>query len=298
MSGLTKEWMLRTEENKLQYWIDIADFDKKVKTYKKGRNIYSKIFKIGNSSFQIKIEPNSSQTRNFVAVYLHNKSSWRVKAGATFKVETEEEDYHQSITSCYFMAKDYLENEGDSMSDSWGRSDFIPHNRCKKNNLLDDVGEIRLQINIELFEEEVVYSRSLEKDMEDKIDGLSQKSIENKLEMDEFRRETQTEMKTLKKELKRIQNLLSNNLRSGMLTPSAAAARSSIECPVCYDEVEPPMRLKQCGQGHIICDDCHNKRIAEAAGNPGEQQDGTNCISCREPITGRPSVLEQMLGLI
>ena len=30
-------------------------------------------------------------------------------------------------------------------------------------------------------------------------------------------------------------------------------------CPVCLETVCPPMRLVQCGAGHILCDSCYSQ---------------------------------------
>eukprot|EP00092_Neocalanus_flemingeri_P073578 GFUD01090826.1.p1 GENE.GFUD01090826.1~~GFUD01090826.1.p1 ORF type:complete len:129 (+),score=36.18 GFUD01090826.1:45-389(+) len=80
--------------------------------------------------------------------------------------------------------------------------------------------------------------------------------------------------------------------------------RIELECPVCMEVAKPPMRLKQCGKGHIICDSCHTQAEGEAnaqwqaeeadrVGNPNIDL----CHTCREVITGRPSELERILGL-
>jgi len=69
-------------------------------------------------------------------------------------------------------------------------------------------------------------------------------------------------------------------------------ATVKLECPVCYEELKPPMRLKQCAQGHIICDECHMKTGIEGGANNREL-----CHTCRMMYLGRPSVLESLLGL-
>jgi len=89
-------------------------------------------------------------------------------------------------------------------------------------------------------------------------------------------------------ELKRmIQGLSMSPLFQGMVT-------LEVECPVCMEVARPPMRLKQCGQGHIICDTCQS-RAEDCASDDGRNPN--ICHSCREMITGRPSVLEKVLGL-
>ena len=46
---------------------------------------------------------------------------------------------------------------------------------------------------------------------------------------------------------------------TGGSTPTAAGgqdAKKLLECPMCTEEARPPMRLRQCREGHIICDWC------------------------------------------
>merc|ERR1719397_528138 len=72
----------------------------------------------------------------------------------------------------------------------------------------------------------------------------------------------------------------------GNENPAAKRVKRDLNCPICEETVEPPMRLQQCGKGHIICDDCQTKMTSP------------RCHSCRGPLTGRPSALERMCGLV
>ena len=63
-----------------------------------------------------------------------------------------------------------------------------------------------------------------------------------------------------------------------------------LECPVCLEEVRPPMRLRQCGEGHITCDTCYARQA-------GEEAEKRRCGLCRGMILGRPTVLESLMGL-
>ena len=82
MSDLTDEWQLKTSENSIKYTIDIDKFDKKIKSFRNGREIHSKNFKLGRSTFCIKIYPagQSAENKGFVSVYIYNKNEWRIKA--------------------------------------------------------------------------------------------------------------------------------------------------------------------------------------------------------------------------
>ena len=58
MSSLTTEYMVKQSENSVRYDILVNDFHKKIKTFKNGRHIYSRTFRIGQSKFEIEIYPN------------------------------------------------------------------------------------------------------------------------------------------------------------------------------------------------------------------------------------------------
>ena len=86
-------------------------------------------------------------------------------------------------------------------------------------------------------------------------------------------------------------------LRLSIMQVNAAPAvesRGRFECPMCTEEARPPMRLKQCGEGHIICDTCY-ARDEQARLREGRERN--QCGVCRKPITGRPTALETFLGL-
>ena len=78
------------------------------------------------------------------------------------------------------------------------------------------------------------------------------------------------------------------------IAASGRASRRQFECPMCTEEARPPMRLKQCGEGHIICDTCY-ARDEQAREREGRERN--QCGVCREQITGRPTALETFLGL-
>jgi len=74
-----------------------------------------------------------------------------------------------------------------------------------------------------------------------------------------------------------------SRLRRSVSSPCLSKMR--VECPVCLDRVEPPMRLLQCDQGHVVCTLCFTQMVQK------------NCPTCRGKITGKPTVLENILGL-
>ena len=99
MSGLTIEYMIKKSDNSIRYDILINTFHKKIKTFKIGREIYSRVFRVGESKFQIEIYPsgNTKEHKGNVSVFLQNKSDWRVLLKATFNLAHDEFGDDQTI---------------------------------------------------------------------------------------------------------------------------------------------------------------------------------------------------------
>merc|ERR1712013_243143 len=303
MSGLTDEWQLKTSENSIKYMIDIEKFDKKIKSFRTGRDIHSKNFKLGRSTLCIKIYPagQSAENKGFVSVYIYNKNEWRIKAKATISIED----------NIYFLEKieDFYLQSGSGL----GFPTFIPHDRCTRDDLLSNCGgTLTLQVELELLQEEVLPHRDLTKENTiERVEELEQTVNNLQATIEKMEAKSDNLQATIKKmdakstkqtnELKKmIQDLTLAVSNKSRTEPSQPRPSLEVECPVCMEVAKPPMRLKQCGQGHIICDTCHARAEEEAdahwdggEGNP----DIDLCHTCREVITGRPTELERVLGL-
>merc|ERR1719341_2699266 len=90
-------------------------------------------------------------------------------------------------------------------------------------------------------------------------------------------REALAKIEIEKKEKKRQES-------SPTLFTSSSPAKSlpSIpECPVCLEDLRPPLKIFNCRNGHLICSVCKPKVDI--------------CTNCREEYTGRATAIEQML---
>ena len=67
---------------------------------------------------------------------------------------------------------------------------------------------------------------------------------------------------------------------------------------MCQEIVKQLMRLIQCGMGHILCEDCNKKSREEARGREEGERDMGRRHICMGEYSGRPAVLEEILGLI
>ena len=67
-----------------------------------------------------------------------------------------------------------------------------------------------------------------------------------------------------------------------------AATKSNVipipTCPVCYEALKPPKRIFQCTSGHLVCETCKSQPMLRG------------CPTCRQPIMGRATAMEQLLA--
>jgi len=275
MWSLTNEWQQDAGENFTKYMLYIDNFDKKIKTFSTGTEISSKVFKIGNSSFQVVIFPcgEHSHDSSHVSLSLKKKSSWRVRVRS--KVSVLNKDIVRKLADENMPRLD-TEN-------TWSIPRFIPHNRCTRNDLLSN-GVLAVEVSVEILEEEgpdsaeVASVNTAEKFARLESTMHAQTGLISHLQQCLDNLETRTQAQS-----RDIQFLVRQVNMPGKVT---------VECPVCLEVCVPGMRLRQCGQGHILCDSCHTMAGQVAATGVGL------CPTCREEITGRPTQLERVLGLI
>ena len=82
---------------------------------------------------------------------------------------------------------------------------------------------------------------------------------------------------------------MENNEKKGLESSSTLSMSSSPaisfpsipECPVCLEDLKPPLKIFNCRNGHLICSVCKPKVNI--------------CTNCREEYTGRATAIEQML---
>jgi len=282
MSTLTEERQLKTE-NGIKYMVDIRNFQMKMKTFKPDRPIHSRTFYIEESSFQVCIV----KIGELVFVGLDNKSPWKVKLTCDISAKCSSQTY-SAYPDYTHRLMEYKHNHSIIWYTTFANSKFT------EGDLLKD-GTLSLEFNIKLLEEEVTADRNMTghsvEAVREKVEeqaGVIQE-LKNLIEENNKAAEDQKEeMKNLKKEIKELTSgiqSLSASLHHLCAPGSRKCFPPSTECPVCMETLRPPMRLRQCGQGHIVCEDCYR----QARMDP--------CHSCRGEITGRPTELERILGL-
>jgi len=149
--------------------------------------------------------------------------------------------------------------------------------------------------HIEVVKREV---EEVKKEMEGakkEMEGVKKEMEGAKKEMEGAKKEMGRAMKQVESlktfistEMKEIKTMLSNQAQATLKD------QPKLECPVCFETIKPPMRLKQCEKGHIICDNCVKSRQRHA----GIVNVDIACFVCKFPVRSRPTALEQFLGLL
>ena len=229
MWSLTNEWQQDASQNFTKYLLYIDNFDKKIKTFSTGQEISSKCFNIGRSSFHVVIFPAGeySHDSSHVSLSLKKRSSCRVRVRS--KVSVLNTNIEREIT----------EENIPGTEDVWRIPQFLPHNRCSRNDLLNN-GVLAVEVSVEVLEEEALNTGEVSAmDTAEKLARLetsmhAQTSLITSLQQSLASLDTRTHTQS-----RDLQNLLRQVTMPGKVT---------VECPVCMEVCVPGMRLMQCGQ--------------------------------------------------
>ena len=212
----TEEWMFGEKEVTVNYELSIVKFQEKIRNWKTGKAVHSKVFSVGNSRFQFNIYPSgrSENMRSHVSVYLHNLNAWDVMVTYSFTVGTLTHSREQSI-----IRRNY----------GIGKHDFIGH----KDSYILHNSKFDLHARITLLKEQVVVND------QDRIGNFL--AVKHSMRKELIALEMQ--LKGMKEELE----AKISTLRGQASSPS---------CPLCLAGLKPPAAIIQCKGGHLACEPC------------------------------------------
>ena len=215
----TDEWMFGEKEVTVNYEMKIEKFQEKMRKWKAGRAVRSKIFSIGHSRFQLNVYPSgrSENIRGYVSVYLHNLNAWDLMVTYSITVGTENHTREKSI-----IEKNY----------GIGKHDFLGHS-C---NYLLLNSRVVLRAKITLLREQVVVN--------------DQQRVANMLVIKHCMRKELTSVELQLKKMKQDLETKLSHLSTMSRSPS---------CPVCQTRLSPPAAIMQCKEGHLACLPCTSR---------------------------------------
>jgi len=278
MSSITNDWIQKLSHNKVRIFVFINNFKKKMQECSIGEKFRSKPFQINNSKFAVDIYPNGHENvKGHVSVYLCNLSDWRV--WVTFKISVPETKYA-------FEEGKRLFNSINNSSYSWGWMRFLPHNQRSK-WLSNDDSLLKIVVDLEMMCEEIKILKCDEvlnlkpTDFQIEKPGISNEDLMSFVsEKNQIILKENEDLRSMVSKL----TLSVEQLTEIVLDLKGESLRIEWpECPICKERIKKPMRLKQCGQGHIVCEECLREE--------------THCYTCQDVISGRPTALEYILSL-
>jgi len=312
MSSITNDWIQKISHNKVRVFVFINNFKKKMQEYSMDEEFRSEPFQINGSRFTVDIYPSGvADVKGHVSVYLRNLTDWRV--WVTYKISVPETKYA-------FGDEKWLFDSINNRSSAWGQPKFLPHNQRSK-WISNDDSVLKIVVDLEMLCEEIQIKSDevltlkptdfrIEKPGISNEDLKSFVSEKNQIIMKEIGNLRSMVMKENQDLRSMVAKLTSSVGHVSMVMKENQDLRSMVskltlsveqlteivldqkddalkiewpECPICKERIKKPMRLKQCGQGHIVCEACLRQE--------------THCYTCQDLISGRPTALEHILSL-
>jgi len=295
MPGITKEWKFIENGPEIKYRMKIFGFAKKLRTWAPGREVWSQTFQVGDSRFSLEIFPNGSEKKNKgnISVGLRNRNDWDVSAEMNFRIGGID---GKNVERNGFLIPA-------NCSHLWPK--VCLHRELADNSLTDDgciiltayisvtVEEVTARRNttdlLEESKEEVGDLKSEVADIKADIKTLISKTENGRKDIKKILPETKCEIESLKSEMCDLKNQMKSLVSKLEDMGKHAKGVSKIpcpECPVCFEEMKPPVRIIQCKSGHLICKDCQSKPEVVC------------CPSCKQQFTGRAFGMENYLRTI
>ena len=117
----------------------------------------------------------------------------------------------------------------------------------------------------------------IEQIMKQKIEDLESSSLAKKNSLGESYHKEKERSNLL---ISRLQSTIDNFDMTKLLQQSTSY--SELECPVCLEDMKPPVRIWQCLSGHAVCDLCRKSPLVR------------DCPTCRQKIVGRNILAEKL----
>jgi len=278
MSSITNDWIQKISHNKVRVFVFINNFKKKMQEYSMDEEFRSEPFQINKSRFAIAIYPNAAKNvKGHVSVFLCNLNEWRV--WLSYNVSVPETKY------AFGDEKKLFKSINDDAC-CWGVLKFLPHNQRSK-WISNDDSVLKIAVDLEMLCEEIQIIKCDEvltlkpTDFQIEKPGISNEDLMSFVsEKNQILMKENEDLRSMVSKL----TLSVEQLTEIVLDQKGDSLRIEWpECPICNERIKKPMRLKQCGQGHIVCDACLNTNIY--------------CYTCHDIISGRPTELEHILSL-
>ena len=278
MSYTTNSSINRPDLDKASFSFSISNFPDAKKSKKTGEKIESKIFSIMASRFTIGVYPSGGrdEDRGFVSVFLYNVSDHTVKVDFTLTVGSMVLSVKSSETESKKGEGSYQFIETSEVGQNMEVTAKVT---LLKEDILDEaVGRVSLASWQLGKNSEAENMQMIELKLEQKLEQKLEKYVEKKLKQclkEELKQSLNEELNQLDQKI----NHKFEDLKEDIKAPARAP-----ECPICFEELKPPMHIIQCQKGHKLCEPCSQK--PDIISCPG---------ACKSAFLGRDFGMEAFL---
>ena len=270
MPFTTNSSIIRQDQDKASFSFSINNFPDAKRTKKTGEKIESEIFSIMASRLNVSVYPSGRNDKDsgFVSVYLRNVSNHTVTV-----------DYTLTVGNLVLDVKSRMieSKEGKGLPQFIKTSEVgqdmvvtAEVTRVKEEIIDEAVGNMSLASWQLMKKSEAENLQKLELKMEQKLEQKLENYVEKKLKH------------SLKEELNKLDQKI--NLKFEDLKEDIKAPARAPECPICFEELKPPMKIIQCLKGHKLCEPCSQK--PDIVSCPG---------ACKSAFMGRDFGMEAFL---
>jgi len=328
MEPNTSTWMIRTGFNAAKVNFHIYNFREIRQGMKVGEAVISKPFSLGNSKFMVAIYPRGAKELcgwQMVSVCLRYAGKHKVVVDFSATVGKMKKSYVSEEISSGDGGRGWLEFIKSSevgavfsvvLDVTLNMEELIEEESCKtmtaEKRKVEDVDATLKDLNNSELKEEFANS---EKRIRTEILNIDAKlgDLDTKLDDDVLNSENRVkaEIDTIKAKLSDIEVKLEEEVfnseervKAGILKMEerlekkileVKQCRASItgpECPVCFHELKPPLKVVQCEAGHKICEPCSQSGWCASQAEP-ECPGG-----CGSKLIGRDHGMEAFLQQI
>ena len=252
MNVISNQYLREEKKGSAVYILEIRNFLRKLSQCRVGSKESSEMFYVNLSKFSIDLYIAGDRVEDHLSIFLTHHSDWMVRARADVSVK------HEVLRSTV-KAGTVFHPQNTGLSDrSLGWSKCVPHSRCTVEDLLCPNGSMILEVKVvEIMADNGADNGPIRKELEElqknfvvqemrnedlrndlnKLSGLKQKLEQEEKQSAGLKHKLasqETELSLVKTKLQKFE------------TEQTVAAGRSIQCPVCSQDVQKPMRLQQC----------------------------------------------------
>ena len=273
--GITTE-RISHSNGQTYYRVKIKAFKDKMMSWKPGRLVRLKEITVNGVPLRLQVYPNGDNKANsgYVSYYVENNASYDIELDYDLRIKNEKLE---------------MNNFPIPAGTNWGHEKYFDHDDLVRCGYCEDEEEEDKELEIHWIIKnvwkDVDYDGFKINDLSAKIDiidndtrNISANAEENYQKLSKKCDKSTAMIKTLQENMKKLELEMKQINRKRIPLP---------ECPVCFNEMGPDVRIGQCPSGHLLCWTCKERMSSP--------QQTAICPSCKAPVTHRAYGMENYI---